>query len=145
MSRDLGDCSYCPTYRVGADPEASVHLDERWAVVHGPAAATRPGGLKIVARRHFVDFHEMDDAEAGSFGDLLRRLDAAIRTVTGAERVHLVSTRDRVQHFHAWLYPRYAEDPLRGTAFLAAPQQATAEEVTTATAALRRVLGGGVP
>lgn len=137
MSRDLPDCAYCTTY---ADPVGPLVHDEHWAVVHGPASSTRPGGLKVVARRHYVDFHEMSEAEAASFGRLLRRLDAAVRAVTGAERVHLVSTRDRVPHFHAWLYPRHAADELRGTTFLDAPQQASEDEVRTATAALRAAL-----
>ena len=137
MSLDLPGCSYCETY---AEPAGTVLDHEHWAVVHGPGASTRAGGLKIVARRHYVDFHEMDDAEAAAFGILLRRLDAAVRAVTGAERVHLVSTRDRVQHFHAWLYPRLADDELRGTAYLAAPQRASDEEVAAATAGLRAAL-----
>lgn len=137
MSMDLPGCAYCRTY---ADPSDAVLLEEHWTVVHGPGDSTRAGGLKIVARRHFVDFHEMDDAEAGSFGPLLRRLDAAVRAVTGAERVHLVSTRDRVPHFHAWLYPRLVEDELRGTTYLAAPQHASDDEVAAASAALRDAL-----
>lgn len=136
MSLDFG-CDYCATYAAPAD---AILLSDHWAVIHGPGESTRPGGLKIVACRHFVDFHEMDDAEAASFGPLLRRLDAAVRAVTGAERVHLVSTRDRVAHFHAWLYPRLATDELRGTTYLAAPQHASADEVAAASAALRTAL-----
>lgn len=141
MSLDLGDCGYCATYGGPDDPRDTVLRDEHWSVVHGPGDVTRPGGLKIVARRHLVDFHELDDREAAGLGVLLRRLDAAVREVTGAERVHLVSTRDRVRHFHAWLYPRHAEDELRGTTFLAAPQHATDDEVGAATRALRAALG----
>jgi diadenosine tetraphosphate (Ap4A) HIT family hydrolase len=138
MSINSPDCAYCR--RHVPDPPDAVWLDEHWSVVHGPAASTRPGGLQVVSRRHYVDPHEMDDEEAAGFGLLVRRLDGAVRAVTGAERVHLVSTRDRVPHFHAWLYPRHAADELRGTTFLAAPQQATPEEVATTSVALRAVL-----
>jgi diadenosine tetraphosphate (Ap4A) HIT family hydrolase len=130
-------CDYC---RPPDDGPLAVLTTPEWSVVHGPPEATRAGGLKIVSRRHLTDFCELDDAEAASFGPLLRTLDAAVREVTGAERVHLVSTRDRVQHFHAWLYPRYVEDETRGTTFLAAPQSGSPAAVAEAAERLRAVL-----
>lgn len=69
--------------------------------------------------------------------DLLTRLDAALRAVTNAERVHLVSTRDRVEHFHVWLYSRSVEHPLRGTEFLNAPQSSDPGEALTVANAVR--------
>lgn len=119
-----------------ADP-LLVLADDSWTVQHGPADTTRAGSLKITSRRHLVDFVDLDDAEAVSFGPLLRRLDGAIRAETGAERVHLVSTRDRVQHFHAWLYPRLTSDTTRGTAFLDSPQSSTPAATEAAAASLR--------
>ena len=89
------------------------------------------GALKITSRRHFTDFAEMTSLQATSFGPLLTRLDTALWEVTGAERVHLVSTRDRVRHFHAWLHPRPASHPLRGTEFLTAPSTATPPTLST--------------
>jgi hypothetical protein len=59
------------------------------------------GALRITSTRHYIDFAAMTPGESASFGPLYSRLDAALRAVTGAERVHLVSTRDRIQHFHA--------------------------------------------
>lgn len=55
-------------------------------------------------------------------------------------RVHLVSTRDRVPHFHAWLYPRYATDALRGTAFLNAPQASSRDSAAEASERLKSAL-----
>jgi diadenosine tetraphosphate (Ap4A) HIT family hydrolase len=80
------------------------------------------------------------EAEAEAFGSLLSRLDRALRETTDAERVHLVSTRDRVPHFHAWLYPRPASSPLRGTTFLAAPQHSSRAQAKAAAAAVRDAL-----
>jgi diadenosine tetraphosphate (Ap4A) HIT family hydrolase len=131
-------CPYCDLY---AEPVGGwIYRDERWLVQHGPPDSTSAGGLQIISVRHFVDFAEMTDGEAGSFGLLLVRLDAALRATTDAERVHLVSTRDRVEHFHAWLYPRAAAHPLRGTAFLAAPQSAEVERLELVAEALRQRL-----
>ncbi|MER5327049.1 hypothetical protein [Streptosporangium roseum] len=98
--------------------------------------------LKIVSTRHYTDFAEMTPEEAASFGALLHTLDTAMRAGTDAERVHLVSTRDRVQHFHAWLYPCPAFHPLRGTDFLNAPQHSQAADADLAAEAVRQHLSG---
>ncbi len=139
-------CSYCHLEEAGRDPIGGwVHRDEHWLVGHGPADTTMPGALKIISRRHFVDFAEMTPAESASFGLLLTRLDTALRASTDAERVHLVSTRDRVQHFHAWLYPRPASHPLRGTAFLDAPQRGDPADAERTARAVRDHLGASAP
>ncbi|WP_433262010.1 HIT family protein [Actinosynnema sp. CS-041913] len=132
-------CPYCDL----AEPDQVgwVHADEHWLVNQGPAATTMAGGLRVTSRRHFTDFAEMTSAEAATFGILLHRLDAALRAVTDAERVHLVSTRDRVPHFHAWLYPRPAAHPLRGTAFLDAPQSGDPAAALRTARAVRDRLG----
>ncbi len=135
----------CPYCRQVQDPDHGhagdqIHRDEHWLVRHGPPDAARPGAVKIISRRHYTDFAEMTATEAASFGQLISRLDAALRAATDAERVHLVSTRDRVPHFHAWLYPRPANNPLRGTDFLAAPQQCSSTEARDAAQAIRHAL-----
>ncbi|MDF5755053.1 hypothetical protein [Spongiactinospora sp. TRM90649] len=131
-------CPYCQLEEAGRDPIGGwVHRDEHWLVGQGPAETTMPGAMKITSRRHFVDFAEMTPDESASFGTLLTRLDAALRATTDAERVHLVSTRDRVQHFHAWLYPRAASHALRGTAFLDAPQHGDPADAARAAVAVR--------
>ncbi|GIF42982.1 HIT family protein [Actinoplanes xinjiangensis] len=130
-------CTYCVAVAEHEPADGWVYRDEHWAVVHGPAETTLAGGLLLRSVRHFVNFADMTDAEAASFGRLLGRLDEAIHHAVEAERVHLVSTRDRVPHFHAWLYPRAASSPLRGTDFLAAAQTGTANEARRATAILQ--------
>jgi diadenosine tetraphosphate (Ap4A) HIT family hydrolase len=133
------NCPYCDLH---ADPVGGwIYGDVRWLVRHGPAGSTLAGGLQIISVRHFVDFAEMTDDEAASFGPLLLRLDVALRATTDAERVHLVSTRDRVAHFHAWLYPRPASHPLRGTDFLAAPQSTEVADLERVADAVRQRLG----
>jgi diadenosine tetraphosphate (Ap4A) HIT family hydrolase len=131
------NCPYCADQ---PGRELAILDTDIWRVVHGPPEATRAGGVKIMSRRHFTDFAEMTPPEQASFGPLLNSLDLAIREVTGAERVHLVSTRDRVPHFHAWLYPRYATDRLRGTAFLDAPQASSPASAAEASDRLRLAL-----
>jgi diadenosine tetraphosphate (Ap4A) HIT family hydrolase len=135
------DCPYCHPGDGGSEPAGGwIHHDEHWLVTQGPPETTMAGALKITSTRHFTDFAEMTTLEAASFGPLLTRFDTALRYVTSAERVHLVSTRDRVQHFHAWLYPRPASHPLRGTEFLNAPQHSDPSEAEQAAHAIRRHL-----
>jgi diadenosine tetraphosphate (Ap4A) HIT family hydrolase len=131
----------CPYCDLRSEPVGGwIYRDERWLVQHGPAGATIAGGLQIISVRHFIDFAEMNDLEASSLGPLIARLDTALRATTNPERVHLVSTRDRVGHFHAWLYPRPASHPLRGTAFLAAPQSSEVEDIKRVAEAVRQRL-----
>jgi diadenosine tetraphosphate (Ap4A) HIT family hydrolase len=139
-------CVYCLD-DAGADEPIGgwIYRDQHWLVGHGPSDTTMAGALKITSRRHYVDFADMTAPEAASFGPLLTNLDAALRTVTSAERVHVVSTRDRIQHFHAWLYPRPADHPLRGTAFLDAPQHSNPDAARHAAHALREYLHSQPP
>lgn len=88
----------------GPEPGGGWALrDERWLVAHGPAGASSAGSLEIASRRHYVDLADMTGEEATAFGSFLRRLDTSARSVTKADRVHLVCTRDCGAHFHAWL------------------------------------------
>ena len=133
------DCYYCAKHQTGEDPPPGGWLvtGQDWLVGHGPAHMSRPGTLRIESRRHFTDFADMTDAEAASFGMLLARLYRAVRPVTGAERIHLLATMDYQPHFHAWLYPRAADDPRRGTAFLHHGFECTPAEAQAAAAAIR--------
>jgi diadenosine tetraphosphate (Ap4A) HIT family hydrolase len=135
-------CPYCLLQALG-HPEPLggwIAREEHYLVQHGEPDSSAPGAVQIVASRHFVDFADMTEAEAEAFGSLVSRLDRALRATTDAERVHLVSTRDRVPHFHAWLYPRSASSPLRGTTFLAAPQSGSQADAEAAAAAVRDAL-----
>jgi diadenosine tetraphosphate (Ap4A) HIT family hydrolase len=132
-------CPYCESelQKEQAPHGGWIYRSARYVVRHGNPDSASPGAIQIISRRHFTDFTEMVEEEATSFGTLVAILDRALRVATDAERVHLVSTRDRVAHFHAWLYPRPESHPLRGTAFLAARQRCTPDEAARAAAAIR--------
>ena len=49
-------------------------------------------------------------------------------------------TMDYQPHFHAWLYPRAAADPRRGTAFLDHGMACSQDAAEAAAAGLREVL-----
>src|SRR5262249_682637 len=134
-----------------APPGGWLVADGDWLVGHGPPHMSLPGTLRIESRRHFTDFADMTGAEAASFGLLLTSLYRAVRPVTGAERIHplapidsqppLLPTRDYQPPFPAWLYPRAADDPRRGTAFLHHGFECTDAEARAAAAAIRAHLG----
>ncbi|MFC9876280.1 HIT family protein [Nocardia salmonicida] len=138
-------CVYC----VAASDDAAepsggwIYRDEHWLVAPGPAETTMPGALRVTSRRHYVDFADMTAAESAGFGQLLSALDRALRASTDAERVHVVSTRDRIAHFHAWLYPRPVDHPLRGTEFLNAPQRGNPGHMAEIASAVRACLASG--
>jgi diadenosine tetraphosphate (Ap4A) HIT family hydrolase len=136
-------CAYCALARDDApDPLGGwIHRDEHWLVAPGEPEKTMAGALRVTSRRHYVDFAEMTSSEAATFGPLLSALDRALRASTDAERVHLVSTRDRIQHFHAWLYPRPASHALRGTEFLNAPQHSNPAAVESTARTVRAHIG----
>jgi diadenosine tetraphosphate (Ap4A) HIT family hydrolase len=128
----------CPYCEPATEPSGGwIYRDDHWLVACGPPDTTMAGAVKITSVRHYTDFAEMTPEEATAFGPLVSRLDEALRATIDPERVHLVSTRDRVPHFHAWLYPRPASHPLRGTEFLAAPQQSTLADTERVADAMR--------
>jgi diadenosine tetraphosphate (Ap4A) HIT family hydrolase len=98
------------------------------------------GTLIVEARRHYLDYAEMKAEEASSYGLLLRRLYAALKQVTGAERVYSLVTLEGTPHFHAWLVPRPPGAPERGLAYLGASQSCAEEDVLRVVNALRQVL-----
>jgi hypothetical protein len=140
----MNECYYCRRQRTGVDAPPGGWLidDDLWLVGHGPAAMSLAGSLRIESKRHFIDFAGMTDAEATSFGPLLARLYAAMRPATGAERIHLVATMDYQPHFHAWLYPRPAAQPLRGTGFLHQDMSCGQADAEAAAAGIRLQLHG---
>lgn len=138
-------CYYCDRQHNHRDPPPGGWLvdDGDWLVGHGPAHMCLAGSLRIESKRHFTDFAEMTDAEAASFGRLLASLYRAARPGTGAERVHLVSTMDFQPHFHAWLYPRAADEPRRGTTFLNQDMSCAQADAEAAAGRIRGCLAAG--
>lgn len=143
----LPGCYYCRKHITGEDapPGGWLIEDGHWYVGHGLPHMSLPGTVRIESRRHFLDFAGMTAAEATSFGSLLAVLYRVLRPVTGAERIHLLATMDFQPHFHAWLYPRAADEPLRATAFLDAGMECTHADAETAAAQIRAALAAMSP
>lgn len=82
----------------------------------------------------------MTPEESATFGPLLSRLYAAIREVTGAERVYSLVFLEGVAHFHCHLIPRGSDSPDRGMAFLSKDSSCSQNKAEEAAARLRDIL-----
>jgi diadenosine tetraphosphate (Ap4A) HIT family hydrolase len=100
-------------------PGGYIYEDEHWMVCHFPTQQAVLGQLVIESRRHFLDFSDMTEEEARSYGILVKRLYSALKQVTGAERVYSVVLLEGIPHFHAHLVPRSSDSPAKGVQLLA--------------------------
>ncbi|WP_414858893.1 HIT family protein, partial [Paenibacillus sp. Soil787] len=90
-------------------PGGYIYEDEYWMVCHFPAQQSILGRIVLESKRHFLDFSQMTEEEASSYGVLLKKLYSAIKEVTEAERVYSLVTIDGVPHFHAHFIPRKSD------------------------------------
>jgi len=102
-----------------APPGGYIYEDEYWMVCHAPGKLGPLGTLFIESKRHFLDFAEFNDEEQASYGTLAKRISAALKELTNAERIYHVSMVEGVPHFHIWLIPRTKDISEHGVAFLA--------------------------
>jgi diadenosine tetraphosphate (Ap4A) HIT family hydrolase len=130
------ECFLCQKHRgeVAPPPGGYIYEGAHWLVCHAPADKGPLGTLFIESRRHFLDFAEANDEELATYGPLLKKVYAALKSLTGAERVYQVVFLEGIAHFHAWLIPRRAGDE-RSVPFLAKDivcEQTEAEELADA-------------
>ena len=138
------DCFLCQKHKgeVAPPPGRYIYKGAHWLVCHAPVDKGPLGTLFIESRRHFLDFAEANDAEMMAYGPLLKKVYAALKSLTEAERVYQIVFLEGVAHFHAWLVPRRKEDEERGVPFISkdvACDQADAEKLAEA---MRKLLNG---
>jgi diadenosine tetraphosphate (Ap4A) HIT family hydrolase len=147
------ECPICVKYRGGALPAYAGHVpppggyvidDGLWRVGHGPTPYWPAGTLLIESRRHFLDYAEMNDAEAAAIGPLIGRLTGPLKRATGAPRIHVWSCMEGAEHFHVWLVPRTGEVP-SGRAFIGNPGYCGVREAEEAIGRLREAMRAATP
>lgn len=85
-----------------------------------------PGRCLLVFERHVSDFAELDDDDTLAFVREAHRVAAALKAVTGAERVNYAVLGNAVAHLHFHLIPRGGEhDVVPGKAPWAHPDPAS--------------------
>jgi len=134
-------CFLCQKHEgeVAPPPGGYIYKGARWMLCHAPADKGPLGTLFIESRRHFLDFAEANEDELAEYGPLLKRVYAALKSLTGAERVYQIVFLEGIAHFHAWLVPRRKGDE-KGVPFISKDivcEQADAEKLSTA---LREIL-----
>ena len=115
-----------------AVPHGLLYQDDLWVVrlIEPPWGVA--GWLVLQTRRHCPEPAMFTDAEAVSFGPVLRRFEAVLRDVTGAARIYTAALGEQVRHFHCHLVPRY-EPPTAGALgwdVFGLAQRAAAGEIT---------------
>ena len=103
-------CFICQKHAglVSLPPGGYIYEDAYWRVAHAPVEEMGSGTLIVESKRHFLDFGQMTEEEASTYGVLMHRLYTALYAVTGAERIYSVMLLEGVPHFHVWLIPRLA-------------------------------------
>lgn len=146
---DVMGCMACEVVagRLAA-PGGVIFEDEYWMLDHAVSPVPLDGFLILKPKRHVEHIGELTEGEAAALGPLLRASYAALREVTGAEKVHVASFGEAVRHVHWYLLPRRAGMPASATGMLEGlfrGDWACSDEAAAATAArvreeLRRYL-----
>ena len=123
-----------------APPGGYIYEDDHWMVCHAPGKLEPLGTLFIESKRHFLDFAEFNDEEQASYGILAKRISAALKQLTNAERIYHVSMMEGVPHFHVWLIPRTKDISEHGVAFLARDDSCNEEDAFALANKLRETM-----
>jgi len=108
------DCALCRG--PDGDPElfrTEVWSDPRWRLttsVEGLLEGEVPGFSYLEPRRHVPHVEDLDGEEAATFGGTLARCAAALKEVTGCERVYVYVFGGGIPHFHVHLVPHVQGD-----------------------------------
>jgi diadenosine tetraphosphate (Ap4A) HIT family hydrolase len=101
---------------VEGDPElgrVQVWEDDRWRLttsVH--PTETVPGFSFLEPKRHILDITAIDGDEAATFGEVIGKVTAALKEVTGAELVYVYVFGGHIDHLHVHLAPHTEGDSL---------------------------------
>lgn len=122
------DCNICRKQdglKTGSElldaPRPGGYIAERelFVVEHAPLQSASAGTVIVEARRHLLDFGEMNPDELAEFASIVHGLVPAVKAATGVQRVYILALMERAPHFHLWLVPKKDEGDLRGVDYLA--------------------------
>jgi len=135
-------CFLCQKHNgeIAPPPGGYIYESEHWLLCHAPVDKGPLGTLFIESRRHFLDFADANEEELTEYGPLLKKVYAALKALTEAERVYQVVFLEGIDHFHAWLVPRRKEDKERGVPFIAMDIICEQEDAKTLAEKLRELL-----
>ncbi len=127
-------------------PRDCIVHDKHWRVAHAFGSALA-GWLVIVSRRHITSLSEMTAPEAETLGFNIRKVSAALESVTGAQKCYVIFLAESpgFQHVHVHIIPRLPDAPpdrvgIGAMQYLAEPQGdwVSADEMDRISAAVRQ-------
>ncbi|MEW5938366.1 MAG: hypothetical protein AB1750_01780 [Chloroflexota bacterium] len=138
----MQDCFICRKHNglEPAPPGGYIYEDAYWMACHAPGKLGPLGTLFVESRRHFLDYAEMTVEEAASLGQVLKKVYAALREHTEAERIYQLATMEGQPHYHCWIVPRRKEISERGLKFLARDDACSDEEAASLAGKLREAM-----
>jgi len=134
-------CALCQSLH-GPTARAPLWEDAHWHVRAIDPPYGVAGWLILVPRKHTPGPAHMSDAEARSFGLILRYFEKALEEVTGALRIYTAALGEAVPHMHVHMVPRFASMPgdAKGWAVFDLQRRAQAGEVVVSEAEMQGVL-----
>ena len=108
----------CDICRIHGDAarygDLECHRGALWLVRHHPLPSPLVGWTFLCATRHVQGPADFTDAEADGFGRAMRTVSAAVRSITGCDRVYAIAFGQGAPHLHVHLVPRFdAEEGTR--------------------------------
>ncbi|HYU22200.1 MAG TPA: HIT family protein [Candidatus Dormibacteraeota bacterium] len=100
----------CPVCRSKSD--AAAELETSWVLI-GPEDPVR-GYACLVFARHAVEFHDLNEAEAGAFMRDMKRVSAAVAAITKPVKMNYEVHGNTAPHLHVHFFPRYRGDQFEG-------------------------------
>jgi diadenosine tetraphosphate (Ap4A) HIT family hydrolase len=111
------DPAHCPVCNNEPMPAGMVdvcELPHSWLIAE-PCEPLK-GALHLVAKKHFVEIYEMDEADLLGFWKDAQAAARAQHALTGAVKINYEIQGNSAPHLHLHLYPRYLDDPFPGRA-----------------------------
>ena len=99
------DCWACT-----APDDDFLWIDDRWRVFAIPEHAL-PVVVLLLPRDHFANPGDLPDERAADLGQMLARVERAVRAVPDIGRVHVCRWGDGSEHLHWWFLARPARLP----------------------------------
>jgi histidine triad (HIT) family protein len=132
----------CPFCRL-VDERARTHAvyeDDR-TLAFMDVRPINPGHVLVIPKRHVPDFYRLEDADYGSLMAAVKRVAAAVETLTRPRKVGLVVAGFDVPHAHVHVVPMHHYHDITSRAYSSGGPAAPAEEELAREAAeLRAVL-----
>jgi diadenosine tetraphosphate (Ap4A) HIT family hydrolase len=108
----LCDGRTCPVYARGRPLDVVAEL--AGSFLTASRVACLQGQCCLVHKRHRVELHDLDEAEAATFILELRRLSQAVQRATRAVKISLEMHGNTLPHLHAHVFPRHPGDRFAG-------------------------------